>query len=62
MRGLRRVFGVGTPRALRRRAIVLGAMLRLIWNLVYETIAPIWAQSRWRVPFRPSTNDVIACA
>jgi hypothetical protein len=56
------VFGVGAPRALRRRAIVLGAMLRLIWNLVYETIAPIWAQSRWRVPFRPSTNDVIACA
>jgi transposase len=56
---MRRLFGVGTPRALQGRAVVLAAMLRLLWNFVYETIALIWDQRR-RVPFRPSANDVIA--
>jgi transposase len=48
-----------TPRALQGRAVVLAAMLRLLWNFVYETIALIWDQRR-RAPFRPSANDVIA--
>ena len=38
---MRRLFGVGTPRALQGRTVVLGAMLRLLWNLAYETIALI---------------------
>jgi transposase len=54
---MRKLFGVGTPRALQGRTVVLGAVLRMLWNLAYETIA---LKSPWRVRFRPAATDVIA--
>ena len=39
---MRRLFGIGTPRALQGRAVTLSAVLSLIWTLIYEEISPIW--------------------
>jgi hypothetical protein len=39
---MRSLFGVGTPRALQGRAVVIGALLITLWTLIYEAIAPIF--------------------
>jgi len=59
---MRRLFGVGTPRALQGRAVAFTAVLSLLWNLLCEAITPIRDQRRSPMPFRHSATDVIACA
>ena len=39
---MRKLFGIGTPRAL-QRAVALSAVLSLLWTLVYDAIESIWA-------------------
>ncbi len=42
---MRTLFGIGTPRGLQGRLAALGAVLSMLWRLVYEAIAPIWSQT-----------------
>jgi transposase len=42
---MRRLFGIGTPRALQGRAMAVRAVLSLLWTLIYEAIVPLWNQS-----------------
>ena len=38
---MRRLFGIGTPRALQGAALALSAAISLLWALTYEAVAPI---------------------
>ncbi len=49
---MRRLFGIGTPRALQGAALALSAALSLLWALTYEAVAPIWNRSRCPTPAR----------
>jgi transposase len=59
---MRRLFGVGTPRALQGRVLALAAVTGARWSLVVDALTRIWPQdfdpkrSRWSPP------DSIACA
>jgi transposase len=59
---MRRLFGIGTPRALQGRAVALRSVLSLLWRLIYEAIAPIWNQGGCPGPVRASATVVDACA
>jgi transposase len=59
---MRRLFGIGTPRALQGRAVALLVGLRLLWALIYEEIAAIWTQSDRPVPVQCPVITVDACA
>src|SRR4029450_4021786 len=39
---MRTLFGIGTPRALQGRVLILRAVLSLLWTLIDEALAPIW--------------------
>ena len=39
---MRTLFGIGTPRSLQGRLAAVAAVLRTLWSLVYDAIAPIW--------------------
>jgi hypothetical protein len=47
---MRRLFGIGTPRALQGRAVAFGAVLSLLCSLIDEAIAPIRNESCCPVP------------
>src|SRR5262245_41240045 len=49
---MRRLFGIGTPRALQGAALALSAAISLLWALTYEAVAPIWNRSRCPTPAR----------
>jgi transposase len=42
---MRTLFGIGTPRSLQGRLATVGAVLSMVWSLVYDAIAPIWTQT-----------------
>jgi transposase len=56
---MRRLFGVGTPRALQGRAVAVRAVLSTLWSLVNEAIAPIWNHRVSAVPLRRSASDLM---
>src|SRR5262249_54911007 len=45
---MRRLFGVGTPRALQGRVVALGALLSALWPRIDEAIVWIWRATRRR--------------
>jgi transposase len=47
---MRRLFGIGTPRALQGAALALSAAISLLCALTYEAVAPIWTRSRCPTP------------
>jgi transposase len=50
---MRRLFGVGTPRSLQGRVVVLWAMIAALWALFDAVITAIWSSSRSQA-IRPS--------
>ncbi len=58
---MRTLFGIGTPRGLQGRLAALDAVLSTLWNLVYDTIAPIWSQTDYPRPSAQLLNASIAC-
>jgi Transposase domain (DUF772) len=59
---MRKLFGIGTPRALQGRALALQSVLSLLWLLIYDEMAVIWKQSRRSMPYWPSAIIVAARA
>jgi hypothetical protein len=64
---MRRLFGIGTPRALQGRAVAFWAALSLLSTLIYKAIAPIWTQSPARCkfsfprPLRVLVRETLTC-
>jgi len=56
---MRRLFGVGTPRALQGRAVVLGALLSALWPRIDEAIVWIWARDASPTPARRTSTGLI---
>ena len=56
---MRRLFGVGTPRALQGRAFVLGALLSALWPRIDEAIVWIWARDASPTPARRTSTGLI---
>src|SRR5438132_3054243 len=59
---MRKLFGVGTPRALQGHAVALRAVLSLLWTLINDAIVAIWIHRDWPLPIRRSGIPVDACA
>jgi Transposase DDE domain len=59
---MRKLFGIGTPRALQGRALALQSVLSLLWLLIYDEMAVIWKQSSRSMPYWPSAIIVAARA
>lgn len=57
---MRRLLGIGTPRALQGRVMALRVVFSLLWTLIDEALAPIWRQTCCpaRVRTFPMTVDV----
>jgi hypothetical protein len=56
---MRTLFGIGTPRSLQGRLVTVGAVLTMVWSLVYDAIAPIWTQTD--CPRLGATGECIYC-
>ena len=59
---MRRLFGVGTPRALQGRAVALGALLSALWPRIDEAIVWIWARDASPTPARRTSTGLITWA
>jgi transposase len=59
---MRRLFGVGTPRALQGRAVALGALLGALWPRIDEAIVWIWARDASPTPARRTSTGLITWA
>src|SRR5262249_22724713 len=59
---MRRLFGIGTPRALQGRAVACGAVLSLLWTFIYDAIAPISNHVGCPALVRRSAIAANACA
>jgi transposase len=53
---MRRLFGIGTPRALQGRMIAWRAVLSLLWTWIAETLEPIWTHCRFQRQFDESRS------
>lgn len=58
---MRRLFGVGTPRALQGRAVAIGAFLSALWPRIDEAIVWIWAHDASPTPGRRTSTGLITC-
>jgi hypothetical protein len=59
---MRRLFGVGTPRALQGRAVALGALLSALWPRIDEAIVWIWPRDASPTPARRTSTGLITWA
>src|SRR5262249_30454084 len=59
---MRRLFGIGTPRALQGRVIPLRAALTLLWMWIDEALEQIWTQGRSLTPLRRFTITIDSCS
>jgi transposase len=57
---MRHLFGIGTPRALQGRVLVLQTVFDLLRVLIDEEIAAIWNKRGRSMPFWPSAITVAA--
>ena len=55
---MRRLFSIGTPRALQGRAATLSAVLSVLWTLIYEAIARVLDSERLADAIRGSAITV----